>query len=106
MRRGYPITSYKSSGKRFWALEKEGTGEKTNNAQIVDRPSLLLHALHVFSYLKNRPPTTSEIANELKWDALYVKNELNRMKEKGLVKVDKRNIDGKRLKVWLPGEPC
>ncbi len=105
-RRGYPITSYKSSGKRFWALEKEteGSGETTDNMQTVEKQSLLLHALHVFCYLKNRPPTTSEIANELKWDALYVKNELNRMKEKGLVKDEKRNIDGKKLKVWLPGE--
>ncbi len=106
MRRGYPITSYKSSGKRFWALEKEkeGNGETTNNTQTVEKQSLLIHALHVFCYLKNRPPTTSEIANELKWDALYVKNELNRMKEKGLVKDEKRSIDGKKLKVWLPGE--
>ncbi len=106
MRRGYPITSYKSSGKRFWALEKEteGSGETTDNMQTVEKQSLLLHALHVFCYLKNRPPTTSEITNELKWDALYVKNELNRMKEKGLVKDEKRNIDGKKLKVWLPGE--
>jgi hypothetical protein len=108
MRRDYPITSYKSSGKRFWAIlkEKEGTGEKTNNMQVVEKQSLLLHALHVFCYLKNRPPTASEIANDLKWDALYVKNELNRMKEKGLVKDEKRIIDGRKLKVWLPGEPC
>lgn len=108
MRRGYPIASYKSSGKRFWALEKEkeGNGETTNNTQTVEKQSLLIHALHVFCYLKNRPPTTSEIANELKWDALYVKNELNRMKEKRLVKDEKRSIDGKKLKVWLPGEPC
>jgi hypothetical protein len=108
MRRGYPITSYKSSGKRFWALEKEKdeVNGKTNNMQIVEKQSLLLHALHIFCYLKNRPPTTSEIASELKWDALYVKNELNRMKEKGLVKDEKRIIDGKKLKVWLPGERC
>ncbi len=105
MYKGYPIISYTSSGKRFWALErgKKEKGEKGNISpeKSENKPELLLHALRQYKELNGRPPTASEISDQLKWDIIYVKNELKRLSLNGKIKDEKIFINGKTIKVWI-----
>lgn len=105
MDKGYPIVSYTSSGKRFWALER-GKKEKGIKGNITpekseNKPELLLHALRLYKDLNGRPPTASEISDQLKWDIIYVKNELKILSLNGKVKDEKMFINGRTIKVWI-----
>lgn len=77
MDKGYPVISYTAGGKRYWALEK-GHKEKgkKGNTTPENKSELLLHALRQFNENNGRPPTATEISEQLKWDIFYVKNEL------------------------------
>lgn len=104
MDKGYPIISYNSGGKRFWALEK-GHKEKGKKGNITsenpqNKSELLLHALRQYKENNGRPPTVSEISNQLKWDILYVKNELKSLHLSGKVNMEKIVLDWKKIKVW------
>ncbi len=105
MDNGYPIISYSSGGKRFWALEK-GHKEKgkKGNTTPENKSELLLHALRQYKELNGRPPTATEISNQLKWDIFYVKNELKNLNLSGKIKKEKMVIDWKTIKVWTVEE--
>ncbi|MFZ2410930.1 MAG: hypothetical protein WAW23_05120 [Candidatus Methanoperedens sp.] len=104
----YPIISYTAGGKRYWALEK-GHKEKGKKGNIIsenpeNKSELLLHALRQYKENNGRPPTATEISNQLKWDIFYVKNELKSLHLSGKIKKEKIVIDWKTLKVWTVEE--
>ncbi|WAM22556.1 MAG: hypothetical protein OI715_00245 (plasmid) [Candidatus Methanoperedens sp.] len=106
--KGYPIISYKSGGKRFWALEK-GHKEKGKKGNITsenpeNKSELLLHALRQYKEINGRPPTATEISDQLKWDIFYVKNELKSLHLSGKIQKEKMIIDWKTIKVWTVEE--
>jgi predicted transcriptional regulator len=105
MNYGYPITSHMTSGKRFWALIRNESNDRVNNRDVVKtNPDLIIHALHLYNHLYGRPPSTSDIATQLKWDVTCVKNELSRLESQGKVKSEKIDISGKKIKTWKPAE--
>jgi len=103
--KGYPIISYTSSGKRFWALEK-GHKEKgkKGNITLENKSALLVDALRQYKELNGRPPTATEISDQLKWDIFYVKNELKSLHLSGKIKKEKMVINWKTIKVWTVEE--
>ncbi len=104
MNRGFPITSHLASGKRFWAFIHNKSNDGDNKDIAKQNPNLIIHALHLYNYLNGRPPSTSDVAAQLKWDVTVVKNELYRLESNGLVKSEKTLIDGKKIKVWRPAD--
>ncbi len=111
MNKGLPILSYTSSGTRYWALKKEQKENASTKgyddasgyspAENYDNKSeLLVDALRTYNDIKGRPPTISDISDQLKWNIIYVKNELKRLSLCGKVKYEKIFINGKKLKVW------
>lgn len=98
----YPIISYTSSGKRYWALEK-GHKEKGKKGNITpeNKSVLLVDALRQYKELNGRPPTATEISEQLKWDIFYVKNELKSLHLSGKIKKEKMVINWKTIKVWI-----
>ncbi len=101
-----------SSGKRYWAIKKgqkenpaaKGYGNATVHSVPEDcenKPELLIDALRLYNDIKGHPPTISDISDQLKWNIVYVKNELKRLSSCGKVKYEKMFINGKKLKVWL-----
>jgi hypothetical protein len=106
--KGYPIISYKSGGKRFWALEKghkeKGKKGDTTSENPENKSELLLDALRQYKEITGRPPTATEISDQLKWDIFYVKNELKSLHLSGKIKKEKIIINWKTIKVWTVEE--
>lgn len=101
--RGLPIASQMVSGKRFWAFVKNEDKIQGNNSDIIRiSPELIIHAIYLFAYYNGRPPTTSDLASQLKLDVIFVKNELSKLESQGKVKSTKVEINGKRIKAWHP----
>ncbi len=98
----YPIISYTAGGKRFWALEKEHKEKgKKGNVTPENKSALLVDALRQYKEINGRPPTATEISDQLKWDIIFVKNELKSLHLSGKIKKEKMVIDWKTIKVWI-----
>ncbi len=106
--KGCPIISYTSMGKRFWALEKghKDLGKKgnTTSENPENKSELLLHALRQYKELNGRSPTATEISDQLKWDIIFVKNELKSLHLNVKIKMEKIVINWKKIKVWTVEE--
>ncbi len=101
--RGFPINSYTTQGKRFFALARNENNDQKENTNVLKiNPDLIVHALDIYYYLNGCWPSTTDIASHLKYDITAMKNELSRLESHGKVKYTKIDVNGKKIKTWQP----